>query len=140
MAALFVALGGAGFAASVAMVQAPQLTTLVSGSMSPNGKLIGSLAHGTERSTGVYTLTINGNGFAFANKSFPQPRLMVSPAITIVGKTGAPPSPPSCAVASETIGSNHRATAEVDCFTYDAKAGWVPTNAGFDFQLLGPSR
>jgi hypothetical protein len=139
--ALFVALGGAGFAASVAMVKAPQLTTLVSGSMSANGKLIGGLSHGTERSAGVYTLTITGGTFAFNNKSFPQPRLSVTPTLTIVGKAGAATPPPSCAVASEAIASNGRATAEVDCFTYDAAAGgWVPTSTGFDFQMLGPSR
>ena len=110
MVALFVALGGAGFAASVAMVQAPQRTTLVSGNMSANGKLIGGLSHGTERSTGVYTLTITGGTFAFDDKSFPQPRLSVTPTLTIAGKAGAStPPPPSCAVASETIGSNGRA-------------------------------
>ena len=25
-------------------------------------------------------------------------------------------------------------------FTYNPAAGWVPTSAGFDFQLLGPTR
>ncbi len=136
--ALFLALGGAGFAASLALVKAPQPTTLVSGSMSANGKLIGSLSHGTERSTGVYTLTINGDTFAHGRAAFPQPRLSVTPTLTISGK-GAAPNPPTCSVVSEVIGANGGATAEVDCFTYEPAAGWMPTSVGFDFQMVGPS-
>ena len=138
--ALFVALGGAGFAASFALVKAPQPTKLISGNMSASGKLIGGLAHGTERSPGVYTLTISGSQFALHNTSFPQPRLSVTPTLTISGKNGAATNPPTCTVVSEAIGANGGATAEVDCFTYNPAAGWVPTSAGFDFQMLGPSR
>jgi hypothetical protein len=139
--ALFVALGGAGFAASLALVKAPQRTTLISGSMSANGKLIGGLSHGTERSTGVYTLTINGNTFALHNKSFPQPRLSVTPqVITISGSGFDQKVPATCEIASETIAQNGSATAEVDCFTYDPASGWHPADAAFDFQMVGPSR
>jgi hypothetical protein len=136
--ALFLALGGAGFAASLALVKAPKPITLVSGSMSASGKLIGGLSHGTEKSTGVYTLTIIGNTFGLT-KAFPQPRLNVTPTITVQG-SGLAPSPPSCAVASETIAANGGATAEVDCFRYDPATGWKPAEAGFDFQMVGPSR
>ena len=109
--------------------------------MSANGKLIGGLSHGTERSKGVYTLTINGNTFAPNNKLFLQPRLSVSPqVITISGAGFEQKVPPSCNVATATIESNGSATAEVDCFTYDAATGWVPADAAFDFQMLGPSR
>ena len=139
--ALFVALGGAGFAASLALVKAPQRTTLVSGSMSANGKLIGGLSHGTERSTGVYTLTINGTPFRSHDQIFLQPRLSVTPqVITISGSGFDQKIVPSCAVADEKFAANGSATAEVDCFTYDAKAGWQPADAAFDFQMAGPSR
>ncbi len=139
MIALFAALGGAGFAASLALVKAPQPVTLVSGSMSASGKLIGGLSHGTERSPGVYTLTISGNTFGLNKSSFPQPRLSVTPTLTIAG-SGAAANPPSCAVAAEKLASNGGATAEVHCFVYDPAAGWVPASTGFDFQMLGPSR
>ena len=138
--ALFAALAGAGFAASVALVKSPRPVTLVSGSMSANGKLIGGLSHGTERSTGVYTLTINGNPFA-ANKFFPQPRLSVTPqVITISGSGFDQKVPATCEIASETMTPNGSATAEVDCFTYDPASGWKPADAAFDFQMLGASR
>lgn len=138
--ALFVALAGSGVAAALALVRAPKPVTLVSGSMSADGKLIGGLSHGTERSTGVYTLTINGNTFA-PNKSFLQPRLSITPqVITISGAGFEQKVPPTCEVASETIAANGSATAEVDCFTYDPASGWQPADAGFDFQMVGPSR
>ncbi len=135
--ALFVALGGAGFAASFALVKAPQPTTLVSGSMSANGKLIGGLSHGTEISPGHYTFTLPANTFR-VTRLFPQPRLSVTPTLTISG-IGAAVSPPSCAVASEKLSANGGATAEVDCFTYDPATGWKPAEAGFDFQMIGQS-
>src|SRR3954468_15331033 len=135
--ALFLALGGAGFAASLALVHAPQRTTLISGSMSANGKLIGGLSHGTEKSTGVYTLTINGNTFASHNKLFLQPRLSVTPqVITISGSGFEQKVAPTCAVATETIASNGSATAEVDCFTYEPASGWKPAGAAFHFPML----
>jgi len=138
--ALFVALAGAGVAASLALVRSPKPVMLVSGSMSANGKLIGGLAHGTEKSTGVYTLTINGDTFA-PNKTFLLPRMSVTPqVITISGSGFEQKVPPTCEVASETIAQNGSATAEVDCFTYDAASGWQPADAAFDFQMLGPSR
>jgi hypothetical protein len=138
--ALFVALGGAGFAAATALVKAPQPVTLVSGSMSADGKLIGGLSHGTEKSTGVYTLTINGNTFAPHNKVFLVPRLSVTPqVITISGSGFDQKLPPTCAVANETFAPNGSARAEVDCFTYNAATGWVPADAAFDFQVAGPS-
>ena len=139
--ALFLAVGGAGYAASVALVKAPKPTTLISGSVLANGKLIGGLAHGTERSTGVYTLTINGNPFAANNKLFVQPRLSVTPqVITISGSGFEQKVAPTCAVASEKFAPAGSATAEVDCFTYDPATGWVPSDAAFDFQMAGPSR
>jgi hypothetical protein len=138
--ALFAVLGGAGFAASVALVRAPKPVTLVSGVMSANGKLIGGLSHGTERSTGVYTLTINGATFA-PFKPFPEPRLSVTPhMITISGSGFDQKVPATCEIASETIAKDGSATAEVDCFTYDPASGWKPASAAFDFQMLGASR
>lgn len=140
--ALFVALGGAGFAAATAFVRAAKPITLVTGSMSANGKLQGSLSHGTERSTGVYTLTIAGDTFA-PNKLFPQVRAIVSSrTITVVGTNGAADKvlDPTCDTSGGDIASDGSATLEVDCFTYDPAAGWVPTDTAFDFQMLGPSR
>ncbi len=108
--------------------------------MSANGKLIGGLSHGTERSKGVYTLTISGNQFAPNSKLFLAPRLSITPqVITISGSGFEQKIPPTCTVASEKIAPNGGATAEVDCFTYDPAAGWAPTEAAFDFQMLGPS-
>jgi hypothetical protein len=99
------------------------------------------LSHGTERSTGVYTLTINGLTFSPNNKVFLQPRLSVTPqVITISGSGFQQKVVPTCAVASESIRPNGSALAEVDCFTFDAaKGSWVPADAAFDFQMLGPS-
>lgn len=137
--ALFVALAGAGVAAGLAIVRSPQPTMLVSGAMPASGKLQGGLAHGTERSTGVYTLTIRGDTFSAPNRYFPQVNAMISPTITIAGK-GVTTIPPECSVAQEDLASNGSATVEVDCFTYDPAAGWVPAETGFDFQVVGPSR
>jgi hypothetical protein len=138
MIALFAALGGAGFAASLALVKTPKPVTLVSGSMSANGKLTGSLSHGTEKSTGVYTLTINGG--AFAQRKAALHPLNIQIAVDMNAKGVATIPPPACVVASEDLASNGGATAEVDCFAYDPAAGWKPAEAGFDFQMLGPSR
>jgi hypothetical protein len=137
--ALFAALSGAGFAAARTLVAAPKASTLVYGRMSANGKLVGSWSRGTEKSTGVYTLTINGNTFA-PNKAFAPGQVVVSPqVITISGSGFAQKVPPTCAVATETIASNGSERAEVDCFRYDAATGWVPADAGFDFQVVGPT-
>jgi hypothetical protein len=136
--ALFAALGGAGYAAATAFVRSAKPITLVTGSMSANGKLVGGLMHGTERSTGVYTLTIIGDTFS-PNLRFAAPHTSVTPVITIFGK-GAATNPPNCVVSSEAMDSSGGATAEVDCFTYDPAAGWVPADTAFDVQMVGPSR
>ena len=139
MVALFLALSGAGFAAATAFVRSARPTTLVYGSMSADGKLVGGLSHGTERSTGVYTLTISGDTFVPGTLSLV--RSTISPqVITISGSGFEQKVPPTCQIATERITQNGGALLEVDCFTYDAASGWQPANAAFDFQIVGPSR
>jgi hypothetical protein len=137
-AALFVALAGAGAAAGLALVWSPRSNVVVSGSVTPDGKLIGGLSHGTEKSTGVYTITVNGTPFA-PSKAVPHP-LNIQLAVDINAKGVTTIPPPACAIASQDIDSNGGATAEVDCFAYDPASGWQPADAGFDFQMVGPSR
>ncbi len=132
--ALFVALAGAGFAASLALVRAPRPVTLVSGHMPADGKLIGGLSHGTEKSTGVYTLTIRGDTFA------PAKHLRGKVEAVLFTSPGERATPAQCNVASEDLTSSGGATAEVDCFTFDPAAGWQPAETAFDFQMIGPSR
>jgi hypothetical protein len=134
--ALFVALAGAGVAASLTLVRAPKPVMLVSGNMPADGKLIGGLSHGTEKSTGVYTLTIRGDTFA-PNGANAALRSVVTP---VVPANAVGIGPPMCSVAAENVASNGGATAEVDCFSYDPAAGWQPASTAFDFQMVGPSR
>jgi hypothetical protein len=136
--ALFLALTGAGVAASLAIIHSPHPTTLVSASVSSDGNVTGARITGGRESIGVYTLTIIGNTFA-PNKTFAPGQTTVSP-LVIDDTAGAPRIPPACDVASKNIARNGSATADVDCFTYAASTGWVPTDAAFNFLMLGPSR
>jgi hypothetical protein len=133
--ALFLALAGAGVAAGLALVRAPKPVILVSGSMSANGKWFGGLAHGSEKSTGVYTLTINGDTFA-PNSTARGVHTFVTPLL----RTGADgtTAPSHCGVSTETVASDGSAGVEIDCFAYDPAAGWQPADAAFDVQVLGP--
>ena len=140
--ALFLALTGAGVAASLAVIHSPHPTALVSGNVSTDGKVTGAHLTGGRESTGVYTLTISGNTFA-TNKTFAPGQTTVSPLVlegylTPDGKRVN--VPPSCDVVHGAIAANGSAKAEVDCFTYGGSTGWVPTDASFDFLMLGPSR
>lgn len=140
--ALFVALAGAGAAASLFLVRSTKPVMLMSGSVGLSGTISGAGLSGGRVSEGVYVITIRGDSFAPA-RNFPRVRATVTPeVITIIGGNGASAKlAPSCAVASRNIASNGGATAEVDCFKFDAASGdWVPTDAAFDLQLVGPSR
>lgn len=139
MAALFLALGGAGYAASVALVQSAKPLVLLPGSVSADGTVSGARMTGGRVSEGVYTLTIRGDSFA-ANRVSTPVHSIVSPILTIAGKGVTKNTPPTCGVSSENIASNGSATVEVDCFTYDASAGWQPADTAFDFQIVGPGR
>ena len=134
--ALFVALAGAGTAASLFLVRAPKPVMLVSGDVSASGKVTGPRLTGGRQSVGVYTLTIRGDTFA------PSPLSKVHATAGPFTFTGHASrySPAICNVASEDLAPNGSATAEVDCFTYDDVAGWQPTDVAFDFQMVGPSR
>jgi len=135
--ALFVALGGAGFAASLALspVRSPKPVVLVPGSVSANGKVTGTRMTGGRASLGVYTITISGGTFA-SNKTFKQIESMVGVHASSNGKV----IDPTCDTSGGTVGSNGSATVEVDCFTYDLASGRQPTDAAFDIQVIGPSR
>ena len=136
--ALFVALAGAGVAASVAFVRSPKPIALVPGNVSADGKVSGPRLSGARVSEGVYTLTIRGDTFA-PNGAVARVQSMVSPqVITVVGTNKV--LDPTCDTSGESIASNGSATVEVDCFTFDPAAGWQPTDATFDFQMVGPSR
>ncbi len=140
MAALFVALGGAGVAASLALVRAPQATMQLTGSVSLDGLVSGPRLTGNRVSEGVYSLTIAGDTFAPTLRT-KHLRAFVSaklPAVT--DPTGAHSAPPICEVASEAMASNGSATAEVDCITFDPGTLWEPADASFDVLFLGPSR
>jgi len=139
--ALFVVLGGAGFAAATAFVRAAKPTALVFGSMSADGKLVGGLSHGTEISEGVYSITVRGDTFA-PNGGLSLARSAITPqVITITGSGFDQKLPPTCAIANEAVTPSGGATLAVDCFTYDAASGsWQPASAAFDFQIVGPSR
>jgi hypothetical protein len=136
--ALFVALGGAaGFAASLALVKSPQPVTLISGSVSADGKVAGARLTGHRASAGVYTLTVSANAFHLTDRTAAGHAWNNSKPVK--SSTGTM-IPSTCDTAGEVIKPNGSATVEVDCFTYDGATGWVPTDAAFDFLMLGPSR
>jgi hypothetical protein len=132
---LFLALAGAGVAASLAVVKSAKPETLVAGSASANGKVSGPRVTGGRASVGVYTLTISGSTFsartAGGHAWNNTPRYKAG--------LGSKLSPPTCDTASEVFASNGSATVEVDCFTYDPATGWQPADTAFDFQMVGPS-
>ena len=142
MVALFVALGGAGVAASLAVSQvfSAKPLMLLPGSVSAAGKVTGARMSGGRVSQGVYTLTILGNSFASSKTSV---HATISPLVTGTadgtGTSAQFPGPPSCETASETIAQNGSATVQVDCFAYGS-SGWKPTDAAFDVQIVGPKR
>lgn len=136
MAALFLALGGAGFAASLALspVSSAKPLVLLPAKVSADGKVTGARITGGRVSAGVYTLTIQGTSFG-VGRSAPV-NSSVSPTITISGK-GVTTIPPQCSVSGESMLSNGSAKVRVNCFAY-GPAGWQPTDAAFDFQIVGP--
>jgi hypothetical protein len=136
MVALFLALGGAGFAASVALVKSAKPVVLLPASVSAAGKVNGARMTGGRVSAGVYTLTIRGDSFGL-NKASTPVHSSVSPILTISGK-GVTTIPPQCGVSSETLAANGSAKVEVDCFAYAPASGWQPADTAFDFQIVGP--
>jgi hypothetical protein len=134
--ALFVALAGSGAAASYFIVRDAKPVMLIAGAVDSAGKVSGPRVTGARESAGVYTLTIRGDTFAPSRKAS-----TVQVALsTLFVDTKAAPRLPSCGVSSQNLASNGSATLEVECFTYDPAAGWQPTDAAFDFQVVGPSR
>jgi len=141
--ALFVALAGAGFAASIAFVRSPRPLAILPASVAADGKVTGAHMTGGRVSAGVYTLTIRGDEFApnrFGGIVTPVQSIISARVLTVIGSGFPTKVPPTCETASEQIASNGSATVEVDCFTYDPAAGWQPTDAAFDVQVSGPSR
>jgi len=139
MAALFLALGGAGYAASVALVQSAKPLVLLPANVSADGKVTGARMTGGRVSEGVYTLTIRGDSFA-ANRISTPIQSMVSP-IDGTGTSAqfSAPTAATCQVSTETIAQNGSAKVEVDCFTFGS-AGWKPADSAFDVQVVGPGR
>jgi hypothetical protein len=135
--ALFVALAGAGFAASLALVRAPEPVTLVSGGVGTNGKATGVGVTGGRKSQGVYVITIRGDMFSTAASAR---HLRDKVEAVLFTKPGERTTPPQCTVASEAIMSNGGAKSEIDCFKYDPATGWHPADAAFDFLMDGPTR
>lgn len=131
MVALFVALGGAGFAASLALapVTSPKAVVMVPGSVSAAGKVTGARMTGGRVSTGVYTITISGGTFApgRTGQAFASARMVSGGGINI---------PQICDVASMDIALNGSARAQVDCFT-PGSGGLKPADAAFDLQIVG---
>jgi hypothetical protein len=137
--ALFAALGGAGFAASLALapVRSPKPLVFLPASVSANGKVTGARVTGRRLSAGVYTLTITGNTFG-ANAKVAGVQSVVTPqVITIAGSNRV--IDPTCDTAGKSVASNGPTTLKVECFTFDPASGWQPTDAAFDVQIAGPS-
>jgi hypothetical protein len=132
--ALFVALGGAGFAASVALVKSAQPTMLVSGGVGTDGKATGAGVSGGRASEGVVVITIRGDMFARPTATPKRLRATITPLYSV--QRGAR----MCGIGSEKIASNGGATAEVDCFEFVPGTGWQPADTAFDFQIVGPGR
>ena len=137
--ALFVALAGAGAAASLFLVRAPQPAMLVSGGVGPDGTVTGPGLSGGRVSEGDYVITIRGDMFSpTSNLRTKHLRMVVEPTITIDGR-GVPTISPQCGVASTDISSNGGGTAHVVCYSLDNSV-WVEQDASFDLLLVGPSR
>jgi hypothetical protein len=91
----------------------------------------------------VYTLTIRGDSFAGEKISTP-----IHSSVTPFGdgtgtaaqSTAPPPNPATCTVAKEAMATDGSANVEVHCFAYDARTGWLPADAAFDVQVVGPGR
>ena len=140
--ALFLALAGTAAATEFAILRTGHPTRLVSGSVSADGTVTGARLTGARQSTGVYTVIISGYTFA-THKTFAPGQTTVSPLVLegyLTSDGRRINVPPRCDVASQHIALNGSAKVEVDCFTYDAKTGWIPTDASFDFVMLGPAR
>jgi hypothetical protein len=133
--ALFVALAGAGFAASYVLVKSPSAVTLVPGNVSASGKVTGSRLRGARVSEGVYTLTIIGRTFS-PSLTIRGMQSMVTPqVITIVGSNKV--LGPSCDTSPPKFTSAGAAIVQVSCFTFDPALGWTPADAAFDVQFTG---
>ena len=133
--ALFVALGGAGFAASYALVKSPSPLTVVPGNVSASGKVTGSHLRGARTSQGVYTLTIIGRTFSQSGTVSAVQSLVTPQVITIVGSNKV--LDPTCDTSAPKFTSTGAAIVQVRCFTFDPAAGWAPTDAAFDVQFSG---
>jgi hypothetical protein len=135
--ALFVALGGAGFAASRFVVQAVRPTMFFHGRVGANGSVVvGPGLKASRVSAGVYTLTITGDPFRAGRIS---PGDITVVAYVVDNSAGAKAfAPPVCNPASSQIQTDGSATAKVECFTLDPAAGWQPTDAAFSFAFSGP--
>jgi hypothetical protein len=138
--ALFVALGGAGFAASLALapVRSPNPLVLLPAGVSAAGKVTGPRMTGGRVSEGVYTLTIRGDTFAASKISTPI-HTAVSAYADGTGTSAKFATPSTCEVATKTIAPNGSARLEVDCFAFGS-AGWKPADTAFDVQIAGPGR
>jgi hypothetical protein len=137
--ALFVALAGAGVAASVAYVRSAKPLVLLPANVSADGTVSGARMTGGRVSEGVYTLTIRGDSFAASSISTPIHSMVSSHVADGTGTNARFDTPSSCGVSSETIAQNGSARVEVDCFTFGS-AGWQPADASFDVQIVGPGR
>lgn len=138
-AALFVALAGAGAAASLFLVRAPQPTMLVSGQVGADGLVTGPGLSGGRVSEGDYVITIRGDMFSPTSSARTKHlRAFVEPTFT-VNASGLRTIPPQCGVVSTDISSNGGGTARVLCYSVDGTT-WVEQDASFDLALLGPSR
>ena len=133
MLALFLALGGAGFAASMAVfpVQAVKPTVYFAGRVTGAG-VNGQGLKVSHPSTGSYTLTITGEPFKRASAPA---NMTVSP-FAVLGKAQIPP-PTVCDLTSSQIQTNGSVIAAVVCQAYGS-GGWKPADTEFNFALSGP--
>ena len=133
MVALFVALGGAGFAAAMAVfpVQAVKPTVYFAGRVTGPG-VNGQGLKVTHVNTGSYTLTITGEPFKRASAPA---NMTVSPFVA-PGKAEIPP-PTVCNLTSSQIQTNGSVIAGVLCQSYSS-TGWKPSDTEFNFALSGP--
>jgi hypothetical protein len=141
--ALFVALAGAGVAASTAFVRSIKPMSIVAGSVDIGGTISGAGLSGGERSAGVYVITVRGDTFApeASRAIWPHMHAVASPTLTINGKGVTTIPPQACVVTSEDLASNGGGTVEVHCSAFDPATGsWEPTDMPFDLQVVGPSR
>ena len=138
MVALFVALAGAGVAASTAFVRSIKPIALVTGSVGADGKVTGAGLTGGRVSQGEYVITVRGDSFSRSSALWPHMHASITPAITING-SGLRSAPPHCGVASEDISSNGGGTAYVICYSLNGVV-WEQQDASFDLTLAGPSR